>query len=79
MVKGQSKKYVFEDSCYLIQKSGNIYKEFISDENYIPDPIKRRIDRAGYFTVRLSEGGFVKTFYLHRLLANSYWKSRPMR
>ncbi len=34
--------------------------------------INKRIDRAGYYTVRLSNNGKTKTFFLHRLLAESF-------
>ena len=34
--------------------------------------LKRRIDRAGYVTIRLNQNGKTKTYYLHRLIAETF-------
>jgi len=34
--------------------------------------ISKRVDRAGYYTVRLSQAGVTKTYLLHRLLAQCF-------
>jgi hypothetical protein len=34
--------------------------------------ISKRIDRAGYYSVRLSNGGNTKTFLFHRLIAETF-------
>ncbi len=53
---------------YLINNSGFI----LSLKNRTIKILKRRIDRAGYFTVRLTQDGNTKTHFLHRLIAETF-------
>jgi hypothetical protein len=53
---------------YLISNHGNVK----CLRNGLISPIKPRIDRAGYLTVRLTKNGETNTRYIHRLVAAAY-------
>jgi hypothetical protein len=53
---------------YFINNSGFI----LSLKNRTIKFLKRRMDRAGYFTIRLTEDGNIKTHFLHRLIAETF-------
>ena len=64
------------EGLYEIEETGNVrslykrnYKAYLS----------RRIDRAGYYTVRLCKDARVITEYIHRILANTFLKQDPER
>lgn len=54
---------------YVLNPDGDIKSQH--KRNY-GRMITSRIDRAGYYTVRLSKAGKTKTYFLHRLLAQAF-------
>ncbi|RYZ36832.1 MAG: hypothetical protein EOP49_32255, partial [Sphingobacteriales bacterium] len=54
---------------YLISDQGKIRKVSL---NTTEKPIEVRIDRAGYLTTRLWQGGKIRTLFIHRLLAAAF-------
>ena len=56
-------------SAYRIDKDGIVTS--IAYENYYME-LKPRIDRGGYWSVRLSENGITHTKFIHRILAETF-------
>jgi len=57
------------DGLYTIKDTGEITSLHKRNPGKV---ISKRVDRAGYYTVRLSQAGVTKTYLLHRLLALNF-------
>jgi hypothetical protein len=55
---------------YDINKFGNIHSNL--KNSFLKKIITQRLDRAGYFTVRLNKNGQSSTQFVHRLLAAAF-------
>jgi len=73
MITGTIKKEIPGFENYEISEKGVIYnlRRYIPAYDHI-ETIKPRIDRAGYYTVRLRRDGKTFTKYLHRLLGETF-------
>lgn len=59
------------DGKYLISNLGNC--KIVDHLNFTRNKyLLTRVDRAGYFTVRLSKACHTSTFYIHRLIATAF-------
>ena len=72
MVTGRLKNIIEGFEEYEVSETGNVYnlRTCIPEFNHI-ETLSKRIDRAGYYTVRLYSGKPV-TKYLHRLIAEAF-------
>ncbi|RYE59168.1 MAG: HNH endonuclease [Sphingobacteriales bacterium] len=72
-ITGKRKSEVNGFDWYEISELGYVYDLRNSHPEFGHMEIsKSRVDRAGYLTVRLSQGGVTSTKYIHRLIAEAF-------
>lgn len=64
------------EGLYKISINGKVVSQHKRNFN---NELKQRIDRAGYFTIRLSKDGETSTQYVHRLLALTFIETIPSK
>jgi hypothetical protein len=73
MVTGKKKTVICGFENYLINEKGDVYLLNYYYPAYDCYPVlSKRIDRGGYYTVRLHRGKKCYTKFLHRLLAEAF-------
>jgi len=73
MIRGKRKSPIKDFEHYIIRENGDILPiEYYNSNNGIFNILSKRVDRAGYVTVRLYKESKTYTKYLHRLLAEAF-------
>jgi hypothetical protein len=72
-ITGKRKSVIKDFENYIITQDGLVYHRLFDtcEWGYV-NCLTARVDRAGYFTCRLSKGGHMYTKFLHRLIAEHF-------
>lgn len=73
MITGKKRQNIAGFEHYEVTENGkvNILASYLPEYGYIAS-LSKRIDRAGYFTVRISSKGNTYSKYIHRLIAEAF-------